>query len=119
MSVLPCYRQRRSGSSSNFLHSEIEPPPQKESQGSAVHVPDLRGNLFNTCLGGFQEMHRAFNAQALEIRHRSFPKDTLQPPGKRPFARAYGFRGTVEGKSTREPGTRPAFEELYNRVSVD
>jgi len=77
------------------------------------HVPDLRGNLFHTCFAGLQQMHSAFNAQTLEIRHRRFPKDALQPPGKRPFACAYGSRSTVEGKSTCELGTRPTFKELY------
>ena len=66
-----------SGSSSYLLHSEIEPPPQKESQRSTVHVPDFCGNVVDTCLAGLQEMHRAFNAQTLEIRHRGLPKDAL------------------------------------------
>ena len=59
-----------SGSSSYLLHSEIEPPSQKESQRSTVHVPDFCGNVVDTCLAGLQEMHRAFNTQTLEIRHR-------------------------------------------------
>src|ERR1700739_2315750 len=63
--------------SSYLLHSEIEPPSQKKPQRSTVHVPDLCGNLFDTCLAGLQEMHRAFNAQTLEIRHRRFPQDAM------------------------------------------
>jgi hypothetical protein len=53
------------GSSSYLLHSEIEPPSQKESQRSTVHVPDFCGNLFDTCLAGLQEMYPAFNAETL------------------------------------------------------
>src|ERR1700756_3959869 len=63
-------------------------------------------------------MNRAFNAQTLEIRHWRFPENALQPPGKRSFACAHGFRSTVKGKSTCEPGTRPAFEVMYNRVRM-
>ncbi len=59
-----------------------------------------------------------FNAQTLEIRHWRFPKDAMEPPGKRPFAGAYGLRSTVKGKSMSQPGTRPAFEKLYYRVGV-
>ena len=66
-----------SKSSSYLPHSEIEPPSQKESQRSTVLVPDFCGNLFDTCLAGLQQMHRAFNAQTLEIGHRRFPKDAL------------------------------------------
>ena len=43
-----------SESSSYLLHSEIEPPSQKKPQRSTVHVPDLCGNLFDTCLAGLQ-----------------------------------------------------------------
>jgi hypothetical protein len=74
----------------------MEPPSQKESQRSTILVPDFCGNLFDALLAGLQKMHRAFNAQTLEIRHRRFPKDTLQPSGKRPFACAYRFRSAVE-----------------------
>src|SRR5580692_9755678 len=109
----------RSRSSSYLLHSEIESPSQKKPQRSTVLVPDFCGNLFDTCLAGLQKMHRALNAQTLEIRHGRFPKDTLQAPGKRPFACAYGSRSIVEGKSTCQPGTRPALKVLYYRVGVD
>src|ERR1700761_3012322 len=108
-----------SESSSYLLHSEIEPPPQKKSQRSTVFVPDFCGDLFDTRLTGLQEMYRAFHSQTLEIRHRRFPKDTLQPPSERPFACTYGSGSTVEGKSTRKPGTCPAFETVYHRVGVD
>lgn len=67
----------RSESSSYLLHSEIETPSQKKSQRSTVLVPDFCGDLFDACVAGFQEMHRAFNSQTLKIRHRRFPKDAL------------------------------------------
>ena len=67
----------RPGGPSYLLHSEIESASQKESQRSTVHVPDFGGDVFDTCLAGFEEMHRTFNAQALKIRHRRFPKDPL------------------------------------------
>jgi len=56
-----------SSSSSNLLHTELEPPSQKESQRPTVRVPDLCGNLIDTCLAGLQEMHCSFNTQTLEI----------------------------------------------------
>src|SRR5580658_9148072 len=112
-------KQICSRSSSYLLHTNIEPPSQKKPQRSTFLVPDFCGNLFDTCLAGLQKMHGALNAQTLEIRHWRFPKDALQPPGKRPFARAYGFRSIVEGKSTCESGTRPALKVLYNRVGVN
>jgi hypothetical protein len=74
----PCRcASRSSGSSSNLFQSKIEPPSQKESQRSTVSVPDLCSNLIDTCLAGLQEMHGAFNAQTLEIRHWRFPQDVL------------------------------------------
>jgi hypothetical protein len=50
--------------------AQFEPPSQKKSQRSTIFIPDLCGYLFDTCLAGLQEMHRAFNAQTLDIRHR-------------------------------------------------
>jgi hypothetical protein len=56
-----------SGSSSYLLHSEIETLPQKESQRSTVLIAYFCSDLFDTCVAGLQEMHRAFNAQTLKI----------------------------------------------------
>jgi hypothetical protein len=47
-------RPLRSRSSPYLLHSEIEPPSQKKSQRSTVHVPDFCGNLFDTRIAGLQ-----------------------------------------------------------------
>ena len=71
------FTQLRSESSSYLLHAEIKPPTQKESQRSTIPVSNFCGNLFDTCLAGLQEVHRAFNTQTLKIRHRRFPKYVL------------------------------------------
>ena len=63
--------------SSYVLDSEIESASQKQSQRCAVGVPDLCGNLFDTCVAGLLEMHRAFYAQTLEVRQWRPSKDAM------------------------------------------
>ena len=41
---------------------------QERPQGNAISVADTRGDLIDTLIAGLQEMHCAFDPQALKIR---------------------------------------------------
>jgi hypothetical protein len=67
--VLRIARQGESGrASSDFPNPVPEVTPQKGPKSHAIGVSDARRDLFYTFGGRFQEVHRAFHAQFLEIR---------------------------------------------------
>jgi hypothetical protein len=60
----------RSGSSPDLLDPNVEPTEQKSSQSRAIGVAHARGNFVDGGATGFQQMHRAFYSQTLEVRQR-------------------------------------------------
>src|SRR5260221_1025073 len=109
----------RSRRSPNFPHSDVEPTPQECSQRRAVVVSHARGHFLDARVGGSQEVYRPFHPQALKVRQRRLAEHALHVARERSLARPRGLGRIVERKPTFQPGARPSFEALDDRVGME
>ena len=71
-----------------FAHAAADASPEQGTQGRAIGVAHLRGNLVDTRATGLQQMHRAFDAEILKIRQRGFAHYSAHASGERSLAGA-------------------------------
>jgi hypothetical protein len=87
---------RNSERSPDLPDAEIEPASQKRAQRRTLRVTDARGIVTHARPAGLQQMHRTFDAQALEVRQRRSSQHRLHKACERSLAGPDGFRRFVQ-----------------------
>ena len=84
-----------------FAHAAADAPPQQGTQGGAIGVAHLRGNLVDTRATGLQQMHRAFDALNDLIFYTALTQFNFRKGKHHGSCRIVGTLGSQAGQGSR------------------
>src|SRR3981081_667591 len=101
-----------------FPYSSPQLSPEQRAQRHTVRITNLRGDPIDTALTGLQQMHRAFDAQILEVGQRRLAEHRPQSACQGPLTGAGAARGIAQGETPSQAPPCPLLEAFDQRIGV-